>query len=170
MNKIIFFFLIISANLICASAQTDTSSIASAQKIPAVNIKNLQGKAIITSSFSNDGKPIIIVFWNSVHKFPGRQLDELQENYAEWKKEVKIIVISVDDTRTASHVLPMVNSKGWYFDFFLDINSDFKRAMNINNLPHTFLLNGRGEVVWKTVGFMEGNETLIHDELIKIKN
>ena len=33
------------------------------QKIPSVNIKTLEGKTINTSTFENNGNPIIISFW-----------------------------------------------------------------------------------------------------------
>ena len=172
--KILFLIVLLQCENQKSFAQTDTSSISKAniRKIPSVDIKDLHGKAVNTSTFSNNGKPMIIVFWYSVHKFPTRELDAIQENYEEWKKEsgVKVIVISIDDSRTATNVLPMVNTRGWDFEFYIDINSDFKRAMSVNLVPHTFLINGSGEIVWNTVGFMDGNESLIYDELKKIKN
>ena len=136
-------------------------------KIPDAQVKDLHEKTFNTSSFSNNEKPIIIVFWYSVHKFPTKELDALEENYEQWKKEtgVKIIVISIDDSRIATNVLPIVNARGWDFEFYLDINSDFKRAMNVNLVPQTFLINGAGEIIWNTVGFMEGSESLIYDVL-----
>jgi len=54
--------------------------------------------------------------------------------------------------------LPLVNGKGWEFDVLLDENGDFKRAMNVNVPPHTFILNGKGEIVWQHVGYLEGDE------------
>lgn len=155
-----------------ANAQNDSSiSKTNFAKIPTMDVKDLQGNTVNSSSFSNGSKPVLLVFWISIYKIPGKELDAIEENYVDWKKEtgVKVIVISVDDSRTASHVLPMVNAKGWSFEFYLDINSDFKRAMNVNNLPHTFLINGSGEIVWQAAGFMEGNESLIYDELKKMK-
>ena len=111
-----------------------------------------------------------MIFWYSVQKFPTKELYALEENYVQWKKEtgVKIIVISIDDSRTATNVLPMVNVRGWDIEFYPDINSDFKRAMNFNLTPHTFLINGSGEIVWPMVAFEEGNEFLIYNELKKI--
>ncbi len=49
-------------------------------------------------------------------------------------------------------------AKNWDFDILLDPNSDFKRAMNVNLIPHTFLLNGNGEIVWQHTSFAEGGE------------
>jgi cytochrome c biogenesis protein CcmG, thiol:disulfide interchange protein DsbE len=57
-----------------------------------------------------------------------------------------------------------VNGKNWEYDVLLDANSDFKRAMNVNAVPHTFIVNGKGEVVWQHTSFSEGSEL----ELIKI--
>jgi hypothetical protein len=31
-----------------------------------------------------------------------------------------------------------VNGKGWEYEVLLDANSEFKRAMNVNAIPHTF--------------------------------
>jgi hypothetical protein len=30
--------------------------------------------------------------------------------------------------------------------------------MNVNVPPHTFIVNGKGEVVWQHVGYLEGDE------------
>ena len=131
-------------NTISCQSDSSTASQSGLRKIPDVQVKDLHGETFSTSSFTNSGKPIITVFCYSVHKFPTRELDALQENHEEWKKEtvVKIIVISIDDSRTATNVLPMVNARGWDFEFYLDINSDFKRAMNVYLVPQTFLING----------------------------
>ena len=156
-----------------ANAQIDTGSISkvNTKKIPSVAIKDLYGNVVSTSSFTNKGKPMIIIFWYSVHRFPSKELNAIEENCEAWKKEtgVKVIIVSVDDSRTATNVLPIVNAKGWDFEFYLDINSDFKRAMNVNLLPHTFLISGSREIVWQSVGFIEGDETTIYDELKKLR-
>ena len=173
MKRAILLLLILSIHSISVNAQSgvDNNSSSNTKRIPVADVKDLHGKTISTASFSNNGKPILIVFWNSVHKFPTKELEALQDNYENWKTRtgVKIIVISIDDSRTAARVAPMVNSRGWDFEFYLDINSDFKRAMNVNLVPHTFLINGAGSIIWNTVGFMEGSESLIYDELEKIE-
>jgi peroxiredoxin len=80
--------------------------------------------------------------------------------YSDWQKEtgVKLISISIDDSKSSSKVAPYVNSKGWEFEEYLDVNSDFKRAMNVNMPPHTFILDGKGNIVWQHVGFKDGDE------------
>ena len=40
----------------------------------------------------------------------------------------------------------------------LDPNGDFKRAMNVGPIPQTFLINGKGEIVWTHTSFSDGAE------------
>jgi cytochrome c biogenesis protein CcmG, thiol:disulfide interchange protein DsbE len=128
--------------------------------IPSVTIRNLEGAQVNTSDFSNDGKPFIISFWATYCKPCVREFNSLTDVYEEWQEEtgVKLFAISIDDSRTSNNVLPFVNGKGWEFDFYLDINGDFKRAMNVNLVPHTFICNGNGEIVWQHTSFAEGGE------------
>ncbi len=139
-------------------------NIASAQEqkniLPSVYIRTLDGKQINTSELRNDDKPFIISFWATYCKPCIREYNSLTEVYEEWQEQtgVKIFAVSVDDVRTINNVRPFISARGWEFEFFLDTNSDFKRAMNVNLLPHTFILNGRGEIVWQHTSFAEGQE------------
>lgn len=131
-----------------------------ARKIPSVDLKTLEGKTVSSSTFSNDGKPIIISFWATWCSPCKKELNAVAEVYDDWRKEtgVKLIAVSLDDSRSSSKVAPYVNSKGWEYDEYLDLNSDFKRAMGVNNPPHTFIVDGKGNVVWQHVGYKDGDE------------
>ena len=85
------------------------------RSLPSVDIKDLSGSTISTSSFDNGGKPIIIDFWATWCKPCIEELNTIHEVYADWQKEtgVKIITISLDDARTMQRVAPFINSKGW---------------------------------------------------------
>ena len=139
--------------------------------LPKVEVKSLDGKMVNTSTFSNDGNPMIISFWATWCKPCVTELNTIAEVYEDWQDEtgVKLIAISVDNSRTSGGVLPMVNGKGWEYEVFLDENGDFKRAMGVNIVPHTFLVNGKGEIVWQHTSFTEGSELELIELVKKLK-
>jgi cytochrome c biogenesis protein CcmG, thiol:disulfide interchange protein DsbE len=161
--------VLLTIGLVSLKAQ-DKATPTSARALPAVDVKNLTGQNISTSTFSNDGKPIVIDFWATWCKPCIEELNAINEVYADWQKEtgVKVITISLDDARTMSRVAPFINGRSWKYENYIDPNGDFKRAMNVNMPPHTFLLNGKGEIVWQHVGFAEGNEEELFEQIKKV--
>jgi cytochrome c biogenesis protein CcmG, thiol:disulfide interchange protein DsbE len=139
-------------------------------KIPTSVVKKLDGTKVNTSSFVNDGKPIIISFWATWCKPCKKELDAIAEEYETWTKEtgVKLIAISIDDVRSSAKVSTDVKTKGWKYEVYLDENQDFKRAMNVNNVPHTFLVNGKGEIVWSHNSYIEGDEEKLYENVKKL--
>jgi len=140
------------------------------EKIPSVEIKNLDGSTINTKTFNNNGKPYIISFWATWCSPCKRELNNIAEVYDDWVSEtgVKIIAISIDDARNMGKVAPYVNGKAWSYEVYIDPNGDFKRAMNVNNVPHTFLVNGKGEIVWQHNSYSEGDEDELYQEVKKL--
>ena len=139
--------------------------------LPEATVKSLTGKKISTSTFENDGKPIIVSFWATWCKPCILELSAINDEYADWQEEtgVKLIAISIDDVRNSRKVSPFVNGRGWDFDVYLDENGDFKRAMNVSDVPHTFLLNGNREIVWDHMAYAPGDEQKLY-ELVKKLN
>jgi len=174
MNKIAFLIcLIISVSTYAQDKNIPASqeSSSSSHALPKVDIKTMSGENISTSVFDNGGKPIIIDFWATWCKPCVEELNAIHDVYGDWQKStgVKVIVISLDDARTMQRVAPFVNGKGWTYESYIDPNGDFKRAMSVNMPPHTFVLNGKKEIVWQHVGFSEGNEDEIYEAVKKIK-
>ena len=157
--KKIFVVILLAMVALTAGAQESA--------LPKVTIKTLDGMNFNTSEINNDGKPIIISFWALWCKPCQKELDAFAENYADWKEEtgVKIYAISIDDARSTARVAPMAKSKGWDFEILLDANGDFKRAMNVNMIPHTFLLDGNGKVVSQHTAYFEGAEFELYEKV-----
>lgn len=148
----------------CAFTKSD------GDKIPAATVKKLDGTKINSSTFSNNGKPIIISFWATWCKPCKKELDAIAEDYAELVKEtgVKLIAISIDDARSSGKVITDVKAKGWQYEVYIDENQDFKRAMNVNNVPHTFLVDGTGQIVWSHNSYSEGDEEHLFENVRKL--
>ncbi len=145
--------------IICFSAFSQEEA-QKGQKLPSVQVKTMDGKTLNTADLSNDGKPMIISFWALWCKPCIKELTTIADVYDEWQTEtgVKLVAVSIDDSRSSTRVQPFVNGKNWNYEILLDVNSDLKRAMNVNMVPHTFLVNGKGEIVWQHTSFTEGSE------------
>lgn len=138
--------------------------------LPSVTLKDLDGKDVNTAELSNDGKPILICFWATWCSPCKKELNTYADYYDEWQKEtgVKIYAVSIDDQRTVNSVKPYVNSVSWEYEVLSDVNKAFSQAMGVNSPPHTFLLNGNGEIVWQHVGYTPGDEEEVHEHLVKL--
>ncbi len=136
--------------------------------IPSVDIKTLDEEAFNTASIDNDGKPIIISFWATWCKPCIKELKTIQKVYKSWNEEtgVKLIAISIDDERTKSGVKPFVQTTGWEWEVYTDANADFKRAMNVVNVPHTFLLDGNKKIVSQHTSFAPGDEQHLYEQIL----
>jgi len=160
--KNLFLLLLLGLLNLNISAQEST--------LPKVMLKTLDGQSFNTSDISNDGKPIIISFWALWCKPCQKELDAFNESYEEWQKEtgVKIYAVSIDDSRSTARVAPLVKGKGWEFEVLLDPNGDFKRAMNVNMIPHTFLLDGNGKIISQHTSYFEGAELELYEKVKKL--
>ena len=158
MNKI---FLSLSLSLIISIGYS---------QLPNINLKDLNGVTKNLSKFSNNGNPIIISFWATWCKPCKAELNTIAEEYDDWTDEtgVKLIAVSIDDARSSTRVEPYINAQGWEYLVLLDPNGDLKRAMNVNNVPHTFLVDGNGKIVWDHNNYSPGDEEELYEELVKI--
>jgi cytochrome c biogenesis protein CcmG, thiol:disulfide interchange protein DsbE len=167
--KSTIFCLFLLTGLICNTAYAQDIA-PGTTGIPGVNIKSLDGSVVNSDVIANDGKPIILSFWATWCKPCVNELNTISEVYPDWKTEtgVKVVIISIDDARSSSNVAPFVNGKGWEYETYLDPNGDFKRAMNVNMVPHTFLLNGKREVVDQHTSFALGDEEKLFEKVKKV--
>lgn len=136
-------------------------------ELPSVMLKDIHGKTINTAKIQNGNKPIIISFWATWCKPCIRELKAIHELYPDWQDEtgVKMYIVSVDQAQDAQKVRPLVDGFGWEYEVLLDPNGDFKRAMNVQNVPHIFVLDGKGNVTWQHTGYTDGGEDEVRKHL-----
>lgn len=130
-----------------------------------VTIRTLDGQAVNASAMIDGEHPIILSFWATWCKPCNRELNAIRDIYSDWQEEtgVKLVAVSIDDARSAARVKPHVDGNDWPYEVYLDQNSDLKRAMNVVNVPHTFILAPDGTILWQHTGYQDGGE----EELIE---
>jgi len=161
-----------SQKLFAIVALLMAASMGSAQ-MPAVDLKNLEGKTINTAAITeNNNKPIVVNFWATWCAPCKRELNTIAEVYEQWQEETGVVIyaISIDDARQMHKVAPYVNGSAWDFEVLLDPNGDFKRALNVNNVPHTFVFNGKGELVYQHNNYAPGDEEELYHQIKKAAN
>ena len=146
------------------------SSFSQNRTLPSIKVKNLKGSLVNIQTIENNGKPIVISFWATWCKPCKKELNTIAEVYEEWQDNtgVKLVAISIDDSRSSSKVKPYVNSSGWEYEIYLDPNRDLSRSLGVSTVPHTFLLDGDGNIVWEHRGYIEGDEEELLEQIEQI--
>ena len=141
------------------------------QTVPSVELVDLDGKLVDTEVLADehDG-PTLFCFWATWCSPCKRELNNYLELYPDWQDEtgVELVAVSIDDQRSKNRVAPYVNSAMWDYTVLLDPNSDFARAMGVINVPHTFLVDASGQIVWQHNNYADGDEEELYEELLKL--
>jgi len=131
--------------------------IAQKSDLPNIVIKDLNNKNVNLQNFKNESL-IILSFWATWCSNCIYELDDLNDEYADWQANtnIKLIAISIDDYRTVTRVKPFLKSHQWPYKILLDTNQKIKRAYNINAIPYTIILKN-GIIIYQKSGYGPSN-------------
>ena len=148
------------------------SAVAAAQ-VPSVTVENSKGESFDTASLLNEGTPMIVSFWSTSCKPCIRELDAIYDALPDWKEEAKfrVVAVSTDDSRLLAKAKSFAEGRGWGEDYVLlfDKNQDFMRAMNVSQVPHVFVLDAKGKIVYSHTSYLPGNEVELFEAIKKSK-
>lgn len=136
------------------------------KKLPAVTLKDMNGNDVVTNNLGFTG-PVVISFWATWCAPCKRELNTIHELYTDWQTEtgVQLVAVSIDDEKTKNQVPVYVNGKSWEYLVLMDPNGDFKRAMGVNNVPHTFLIDKEGNIVYSHNNYAPGDEEKLYEKI-----
>ena len=146
--------------------------IAAFAQLPSVIVGASNGGKIDTAKLLDGKTPLVISFWSVTCKPCIQELDAINEALEDWQEEAdfKVIAVSTDDTRFSSKAKALADGHGWDgFTVVYDVNSDFKRAMNVVNTPQVFIISPEGKTVYSHTGYNPGSEEEILAKLKELK-
>ena len=139
-------------------------------KAPDFTAEDLDGTKIELKTLLLDG-PVLISFWATHCKPCIKELSELQKIYPDYKKKgFEILAVDVDGPRSVSAVKPKVKGLKWEFPVLLDTNKDIYRKYQVLGIPHTVLIDQKGEIRYAHTTYRSGDEKVIQkkiDELLE---
>lgn len=146
-------------------------SFAAAAQVPSVKVENSKGESVDTRSLLDVGTPMIVSFWSTSCKPCIRELDAVYDALPDWLEEAdfRVVAVSTDDSRLLAKAKSFAEGRGWGEEFVLlfDKNQDFMRAMNVSVVPHVFVLDGKGKVVYSHTSYVPGNELELFEAIKK---
>lgn len=133
--------------------------------LPVLTIKSITGNSVSFSSVIDNNTVTIISFWATWCVPCINELDALQEKLEEKKKQsFQLIAISTDEARTVQKVRPLVKSRGWAFEIYLDESNEIKRAFNVSNIPFVIIVS-KGKIVYQKSGYTQGDEDILLEKI-----
>jgi peroxiredoxin len=134
---------------------------------PSFSLENLEGE-VVTLEENLDSGAVLISFWATWCKPCIEELPEIEKMYREFKeKGLKVFAISTDGEKTSAKVEPFAKSKKFSLTVLLDPNSDVARKYYANNVPHTVLINSKGEIVFSHSGYKKGDEIQLREKVLE---
>lgn len=167
MKKLFTISLILCFAAFANALDSDT---AKSNSLPSVLVKDLNGQPVNFAEYVTKGQITVVSFFATWCKPCLVELSNIDNVYAEWQEKYKmrLIAVSVDDSRTVAKVKPYVTSKNWTYDVLMDNNSDLRRALNVTNPPTTFLLDKEGKIVYTHTGYLEGDEFELEKKIAEL--
>lgn len=141
------------------------SQIFSQDNLPKISLNDIQGKRFDIASIAAN-KVIVFSFWATWCIPCINELDAISETYQDWQNEtnVKIIAVSIDDTRSAYRVKPLVKSKNWKYEILFDTNQEFKRAINATSIPYLIIVKN-DKILYTHSGYTPGSEIELYEKI-----
>lgn len=137
-------------------------------KVEDFRLETITGETLRLSEALKKG-PVILDFWATWCAPCKRAMPrwaQLQERYAE--HGVQLWAVSWDHPRMHSRIAPYFESKGFDFPALLDTDHAVGTRLGVINLPTTFLVSQDGRLIWRHVGFADGDERALETELRRL--
>ncbi len=133
-------------------------------KAPDFVVHDRDGKAVKLSDFT--GKPVVLNFWASWCGPCREEMPYFEEAYGQYGSEVQFLMINLDGYRGDAE--DFLQETGYTFPVYLDVYGQACKIYDVRNIPATYFINSRGEIVSYAVGSLTKSALL--DGIAEINN
>jgi hypothetical protein len=131
--------------------------------LPSTELYTLDGVKISAGEITNDGKPMVMIFWKTNEKKSNDQLLMINDAYQNFMidRGVKVVAVCIDCVGKISHIKPFVYGNDLDIEVYIDKNGDFKRSMNVLHTPSTLLFDHEMNINCQYVGYCANVEDML---------
>lgn len=116
--------------------------------IPDFSIRTFDGRVVSTSSL--EGRPVMLVFWNTWCASCRRELPRIDRLAAEFGPQgLELLAINTGFNDSESKARAFWQKSGYLFPFAFDHRFDVGQAFAIRGVPTIFLIDDKGVVRYK---------------------
>lgn len=131
-----------------------------------IQVENLKGEKVLFSEIIKGDMPVVVSFWATWCKPCMMEMEAFKEIQDEWDGKVRIVSISIDDSRSKSKVPSLVKGRSLPFEIFLDPNKSLYNSLNTFGVPYTFIFH-KGKQVYSHSGYTPGDEEGVIEQALK---
>lgn len=138
---------------------------------PQLTVRDMNGRVKNLSDYAPQDGVALFVFWKTCCPNNITMLEELYEKWVKHNHDdipIHIVLVAIDDQRTASRVRPLVRTKGWDWPVIMDKNEDLARLYHIIIPPQWIAFDPSGQVIFRSKvsnGMLDS--AIYFDEMVK---
>lgn len=133
-----------------------------------LSVKTLDNKRISLSELYKKG-PVLVAFWALWCEPCREEMKHLKEIYKKYKADgFEILSLNQDSQKSTAKVRAYISSQRIKFPVALDPNYQYMQELNGQSIPYSILFNKKGEIVYKQIGYLPGDEVKLENEIVKL--
>lgn len=134
-------------------------------RAPDFTLRTVDGDLFTLSSHLGKG-PVILHFWATWCLPCMAEMKAMKKALEQRKQDnITVLSVSVDDNKTSGKVKSHVRARRYPFTILMDGEKRVFDAFRASGMPHLFLLDGKGDIVYSHMGFNTGDELLLMAQL-----